>query len=168
MIRRLIATNRVRAGVAALAVSMLVLAWAVRSAVRVTAVPLEGAVSPRQAVVAMRRADTTSDDLVQDAIEHDPFSPTRAPSDVAYGTPPEPVILNQAPPPVIVLHLVGTVVDPASGSFVVCQLGDATPRVLRVGQRVGVYELESITQGAATFVTHGGERLDLRVPKNGS
>jgi hypothetical protein len=67
-----------------------------------------------------------------------------------------------------VLRLVGTVVDSSGGSFVLCQLGAGSARVLRVGQEVGVYQLHSISQGAAVFVTGDGQRLELRVPKAGS
>jgi hypothetical protein len=168
MMRRLVASSRVRFATGLLAASVAALTWSITLAVRVrpdvsrpvTLVPIR--------VAAIGRADTTTDELVEDAIERDPFSPTRERPSVRYGSPPAPVILNKAPVPVAVLRLVGTVVDPDGGSFVVCQLGDAGARTLRVGQRVGDYELRTITQGAATFVTRDGNRLELRVPKNGS
>jgi hypothetical protein len=67
-----------------------------------------------------------------------------------------------------ILRLIGTVVDSNGGSFVLCQLGTNPTRVLRVGQELGPYELHSISQGAAIFLTADGQRLELRVPKTGS
>jgi len=67
-----------------------------------------------------------------------------------------------------VLRLVGTVVDSSGGSFVLCQLGTNQTRVLRVGEELGPYELHSISQGAAIFLTAAGQRLELRVSKTGS
>ena len=111
--------------------------------------------------------DTTNDALIANAIDRDPFSIGRQKSvsriDTATPMPAvHPVSNNEVP------RLIGTVVDASDRSFVLCQLGAAAPRVLRVGQELGGYRLQSITQGAATFVTDDGQRLELRVPKTGS
>jgi hypothetical protein len=117
-------------------------------------------------------ADTTPDDDVDAAVEFDPFSPTRQPPPVRYGAP---VTLNPAGAVATAmpaaLQLVGTVVHRtpgADGSFVVCQLGNAPPHVVRIGQKIGEYTLREVTQGGARFVDHDGTPLDLRVPTHGS
>jgi hypothetical protein len=115
----------------------------------------------------IRPADTTSDDLIGDALDHDPFSSTRKRPASRYGASAQ-VIALQPPAAVETPHLVGTVVDAGGGSFVLCQLGTGTPHVVRIGQKLGTYQLRSISQGAAIFVTGDGQRLELRVPKTGS
>jgi hypothetical protein len=116
---------------------------------------------------AVKAADTTSDDLIDDALDHDPFSPTRKRPAVRYGVSVQAVTLQpqSVPEP---LRLVGTVVDAGGGSFVLCQLGQGSPHVIRVGQKFGLYQLRSISQGTAIFVTGDGQRVELRVPKTGS
>ena len=107
--------------------------------------------------------DTSSDELIENALDHDPFSPGRQ----GHALPTPAVAARELSAPEV-LRLVGTVVDSIGGSFVLCQLGAGSARVLRVGQEVGVYQLHSISQGAAVFVTGDGQRLELRVPKAGS
>jgi len=104
-----------------------------------------------------------ADELIENALDHDPFSPNRQRS-----APPAPAIVARELSAPEVLHLIGTVIDSNGGSFVLCQLGAGSARVLRVGQEVGVYQLHSISQGVAIFVTSDGQRLELRVSKGGS
>jgi len=108
-------------------------------------------------------ATTSTDELIENALDHDPFSPNRQRS-----APPAPAVAARELSAPEVLHLIGTVIDSSGGSFVLCQLGAGSTRVLRVGQEVGVYQLHSISQGAAIFVTNAGERVELRVSKGGS
>jgi hypothetical protein len=171
MIGYLFTSTRVRVAAASCVLALLILGWSansLRAHVRATARATSGAVPT---VPALRRADTTSDDLIADAVDRDPFSPARERPARAYGAPAAAVVLNPAAAaPMIATtpRLIGTVIAPATGSFVICQLGEGAPQVLHVGQHVGTYVLRSITQGAATFVRENGERLELRVPRNGS
>jgi hypothetical protein len=116
-------------------------------------------------------ADTSSDDLLDAAIDRDPFSPTREAPDSRYGVAvAAPVTIPSISPAEApsTLHLVGTVVDEGGDSFVLCQIGPSPARILRVGQKIGTFELRSITQGGATFVTNTGDRLELRIPRAGT
>jgi hypothetical protein len=112
-------------------------------------------------------AETTSDDLVESALDHNPFSPTRRRPVLRYGAAAQPVEVRAVPVPEV-LRLVGTVVDAGGASFVLCQLGTGAAHMVRVGQTLGTYQLRSISQGSAIFVTGDGQRLELRVPKTGS
>lgn len=114
------------------------------------------------------RADTSSDDLIDAGADHDPFSPSRTRPPRRYGEPLERVAAQSPAPAPEVIRLVGTVVQPGGGSFVLCQLGAGAARVVRVGQTLGAYQLRSITQGFAIFVAADGQRLELRVPRAGS
>jgi hypothetical protein len=113
------------------------------------------------------RVETTSDDLVESALDHNPFSPTRRRPVLRYGAAAQPVEVRAVPVPEV-LRLVGTVVDAGGASFVLCQLGTGAAHMVRVGQTLGTYQLRSISQGSAIFVTGDGQRLELRVPKTGS
>ena len=113
--------------------------------------------------IEQRLANTSTDELIENALDHDPFSPNRQRS-----APPTPPVAARELAAPEVLHLIGTVIDSSGGSFVLCQLGAGSARVLRVGQEVGVYQLHSISQGTAIFVAGDGQRLELRVSKGGS
>ena len=112
------------------------------------------------------RTDAPPAELIENAIDHDPFSISRQRSALPP-VPSSPTVASAMATPEI-LRLIGTVVDSNGGSFVLCQLGTNPTRVLRVGQELGPYELHSISQGAAIFLTADGQRLELRVPKTGS
>jgi hypothetical protein len=171
MIRHLASSGRVRltAGVCAMAVTVFGWSFAHTLRSRVAPEPMTLAVLQR---VVVSIADTTSDDVIDVAVERDPFSPSRQAPATRYGVAPiagagvavaANVVAERA-----AVRLVGTVLDANGESFVLCQLGSAPARILRVGQKLGTYVLKSIAQGAATFVTDGGDRIELRVPKTGS
>jgi len=168
----LVRSRRVQTAGACALLGLAVLGWGL------TAAFAGGDRAPSAAGVAdappaiVQPADTTPDDDVDAAVEFDPFSPTRQPPPVRYGAP---VTLNPAGAVATAmpaaLQLVGTVVHRtpgADGSFVICQLGNASPHVVRIGQKIGEYTLREVTQGGARFVDHDGTPLDLRVPTHGS
>lgn len=138
----------------------LVLGWVVRPPDHASSRPSmveRGAEIPTPAV-----AETVSDALIARAAERDPFvvvgrteseSPPPAPASVAVAQP---------------LHVLGTVVDSAGGSFALCQLGAAQAVVLRIGQRIGDYELRRVEKASAVFATSDSGRIELHVPRAGA
>ena len=136
-------------------------------ALREPAPPTTTSSAPLSSLPVIARADTTSDDLVSDAMDHDPFAPDRKRAAVRYGVPMQSLVA-QSTQTQEALHLVGTVVDAGGDSFILCQLGSGPSRVIRVGQKVGSYQLRSIAQGTATFMAGDGQRVELRVPKAGT
>ena len=164
MISDIVSSGRVRFAGACCTLGAALLGWTTISAMR--------APPPRHALSALRlpmpsieqqSATTSRDDLIENALDHDPFSPRRQ-----RPAPPTPAVVAHELSAPEVLHLIGTVIDSSGGSFVLCQLGAGSARVLRVGQEVGIYQLHSISQGTAIFVTSEGQRLELRVSKGGS
>lgn len=113
------------------------------------------------AAIILRPRDTSSDDLIGRSVERDPFSMTRT-------TNAESLVVDQHVIPREPLRVLGTVVDSTGGSFVLCQLGAARPILLRIGQRIGDYELNSVDKATAIFTLTGGGRVELRVPRAGS
>jgi len=164
MIRDLPSSVRVRLAASLVVSSIALLCWTTQEAVRPPRLSKRVVLSLPTLPTPIGSNDDSSEAIIE-AFERDPFSTTRQ----------HPVIQRMsssatAPAPIAaeVLNLVGTVVDSDGGSFVLCQLGSNSTRVLRVGDVLGPYELHSIAQGSATFVTGDGRRLELRVPKTGS
>jgi hypothetical protein len=106
--------------------------------------------------------DTTPDALLARAVVRDPFAVQERVGTELPAPTPRPAEDGQ---PVRVL---GTVVDSLGGSFALCQLGVAQPVILRVGQRIGDYELRRIEKGRVLFITPDGESVELRVPRAGA
>lgn len=164
MTRHLLRDIRVQAALAACAIALGALVYSALVAIRTgeSLAPGPQSLVPRS-VASLTRLDTTSDATLDRAVDRDPFATeqTAAPArEIAQA----PVTLASSQP----LRLVGTVVDGASGDFALCQLGGEAPKIVRVGQSIGTYTLRSVTQGAASFDSPGGNRLDLRVSKTGS
>jgi hypothetical protein len=161
----LLSSVRVRLAAAFSALTAAVFCWTTRQAVRPHRVSQAATSSWPTLPARVQSTDNATEALIDSAFERDPFSPTRQ-----AHIPPEPASIAKvaAPAATEALHLVGTVVDSSGGSFVLCQLGAGPPRVLRVGEELGAYQLHSISQGAATFVNGDGQRVELRVSKTGS
>jgi hypothetical protein len=49
-----------------------------------------------------------------------------------------------------------------------CQVGAEPPKLVRIGERVGQLTLKGIEPGRAVFLTAGGKRYEVQVPKAGS
>lgn len=60
--------------------------------------------------------------------------------------------------------LLGTAVSGSGGGFVMCQVGSATPQMVRVGEVVGDLTLRSIARGEAEFTRSDGTTVTLSVP----
>ena len=106
-------------------------------------------------------ADTTFDSLIARAVERDPFSAARRQGAETTANAPATVENEE------LVRVLGTVVDSAEGSFALCQLGASAAVILRIGQRIGAYELRRIEKGSVVFATPTGGRLELRIQKAG-
>jgi len=66
------------------------------------------------------------------------------------------------------LRVIGTAVAPDGGGFAMCAWAGGSPRIVRVGERVGAWVLRRVSPGAAEFTTSAGQAVVVRVPKAGS
>lgn len=139
--------------------SAFVLGWVLGAPDRAPSRP--SAVAGAAAIPTPVIAETASDELVARAIEHDPFA---AGGRVDSEPPPAPANVAPAQP----LRVLGTVVDSAGGSFALCQLGAAQAVILRVGQRLGGYELRRVEKASAVFATSDSGRVEVHVPRAGA
>jgi hypothetical protein len=106
--------------------------------------------------------DTTSDGMLERAVERDPFTSADRSGNSSATTPPPAVPNEQS------LRVLGTVVDSAGGSFALCQLGVGQAAIVRIGQRIGDYELRRVQKGSVVFTTPDGGSVELRVPRAGA
>ena len=160
-VRRVVAARPVRAMLGLLAASLTFSIVALVDAVRLEPSP-EPADEPRVAWLAVQTNDSTSSDLITQAVAAAPFSATREPPIIEESMEIAPV--SQA---LAQLKLVGTVVDPERGSFVLLSAGGAPPKVVRIGETIAGHRLRSIGQASAVFSRSAdGERIELRVPRS--
>lgn len=97
----------------------------------------------------------------------DPFHPQRTAPAARYMLP-EDRMVDIAPGPGSLreglVRLLGTAVSGSGGGFVMCQVGSATPQMVRVGEVVGDLTLRSIARGEAEFTRSDGTTVTLSVP----
>ena len=116
---------------------------------------------PRNSLLSPTMGDTTPAQLIARAVERDPFSVGKA-ADTSSSTTAQARVGDEQP-----LRVLGTVVDSVGGSFALCQLGTTQPVVVRIGQRVGDYELRRVEKAGAFFSTPDSGTIERRVPRAG-
>jgi hypothetical protein len=105
---------------------------------------------------------------IQSAVEGDLFSPDRSAPSAPYRMPGErdqteaPAVEPMKP------QVLGTVVATDGRSFATVQLGDDSPVLVHVGDKVGEWIVKAIGRGKLTVVTAGGVRADLSMSKPGT
>jgi hypothetical protein len=104
---------------------------------------------------------------IMTAVDKDLFASDRSAPDTPYRMPGEsdekdkPTVEPMKP---IVL---GTAVATDGHSFATLQLGDASPTLVRVGDKIGEWVVKAIERGKIVLVSTSGRRADLTVPKPG-
>jgi hypothetical protein len=136
--------------------------------------PRDRAVAPSASVATavVVESDPVPAALIARTVDRDAFHPERRRPTIPFRLPSETAAAAarsaaSAPPPPPPLRLVGTVITPGGDAFAMSQLGEETPRVVRVGGTLGGFTLRRIEPGRAVFTAPNGETTDLRVPKAG-
>ena len=166
---------RVRIAFAALGTAAALLAWSLWRALRMEDV---------RPVVAVSAGDTGSGpdlpvretysvERVLAAVGKDPFHPERRRPALRYhltsdGGPGAGRII--APQPVPGVRVVGTAVAAGGGGggFAMCAWAGGSPRIVRIGERVGDWTLSKVTPGAAEFTAPTGATVIVRIAKVGT
>jgi hypothetical protein len=105
------------------------------------------------------------------AVNKDPFHAERRRPAVRFRLPGEavsPDTLTAAAGAGNLFQLIGTAVLPEGRGFAMCQWGTESPKLVRVGERVGDLTLKVVARGRATFVDATGRTREVRVPKAGT
>jgi hypothetical protein len=64
--------------------------------------------------------------------------------------------------------VLGTAVASDGRNFATLQLGDASPVLVHVGDKIGEWVVKAIERGKIVLVSTSGTRADLTVPKPGT
>jgi hypothetical protein len=105
---------------------------------------------------------------VQAAVENDVFAPDRTAPSAPYRLPGEHDASGAPAGEPATPTVLGTAVATDGRSFATLQLGDASPVLVHVGEKIGDWTVKVIGRGKVTLVTAGGSRADLAVPKPGT
>jgi hypothetical protein len=124
-----------------------------------------------QTRIALRELGAASGDSlpIWDAVELDPFRKERAPAPVSYrlqSTNGDTATAVKPEIPVVVL--LGTVTLSDGSGFALCQSGDESPRIVRLGQSIGGFTLLSVGQAKAIFAAADGQKSTMLVSKGGT
>ena len=157
----------VRVSMALLLIALVVTTRSFVHALR--AVPIPEA--PHTTVVSLAQLSRTplaAPADIQSAVENDLFSPDRSAPSAPYRMPGErdrdgtPAVEPMKP------QVLGTAVATDGRNFATLQLGDASPVLAHVGDKIGEWTVKAIARGKVTLVTAGGTRADLAVSKPGT
>jgi hypothetical protein len=159
-------TPAMRMALVVLGASVVVFFWTLVRALR--ADPLPNAVpTTLVGLDAVKRPPNRPISDIQVAVEHDLFAPDRSAPDTPYRMPGESDPNDKArvePQKPIVL---GTAVASDGHSFATLQLGMDSPRLVRVGDKIGEWTVRSIARGKVVLEGSEGSRAELGVPNPG-
>jgi hypothetical protein len=156
-----------RAALSALVISAALFLWTLVRALRADALPP----ATQQAVVSLQAITRNSYRKpadIQIAVQHDLFSPDRNAPSTPYRMPGEKAADDKPkvePPKPVVL---GTVIASDGRSFATLKLGDASPMLVHVGDKIGEWNVRSIARGKVVLESTTGVRAELAVPKPGT
>ena len=165
-IRESLNAPAMRAAVGVLGLAVVVLAWTIVRAVRAEPLPVvSAAMATGLETIGRRTLGRPAD--VQAAVENDLFASDRSAPASPYRMPGESDGSGGAPPEPLKPLVLGTAVATDGRSFATLQLGDASPTLVHVGDKIGEWTVKSIQRGKVVLVSTSGTRTDLTVPNPG-
>lgn len=156
-------TPAMRIALIVLGASLVVLVWTLARALRARPIP-NAVPTTLVGLDAVKRAPARPVADIQAGVENDLFSPDRSAPETPYRMPGEdnpsdkPRIEPQKP---IVL---GTAVASDGHNFATVQLGMDSPKLVRVGDKIGEWTVRSIARGKVVLEGPEGNRAELGVP----
>jgi hypothetical protein len=148
------------------AIGALVL-WTLVGALRTEALPDAPPTTVASLETITKHSSRPPADIMT-AVDKDLFASDRTAPDEPYRMPGEsdgkdkPAVEPMKP---IVL---GTAVATDGRSFATLQLGDASPTLVHVGDKIGEWVVKAIERGKIVLMSTSGTRADLTVPKPGT
>jgi len=156
----------VRMSLVVLAAAIVVAGWTFARALRT---PNAGD-APAMSVAALdpiTRGPLPPPADVQSAVESDLFSHDRSAPAQPYRMPGESAPDNKPFVEPMKPLVLGTAVANDGRSFATLQLGDATPTLVHVGDKIGEWTVKGIERRKVVLVSTTGSRAELTVPKPG-
>lgn len=157
----------VRLSAAALVLAFATAARALVDALRPAPIPVAPPAMVAN-IAQIARAPLPAPADIQAAVENDVFAPDRSAPSTPYRLPGE---RDQSDTPAVEPmrpQVLGTAVATDGRNFATMQLGDASPVLVHVGEKIGEWTVKAIGRGKVTLVTAGGSRADLSVTKPGT
>jgi hypothetical protein len=160
-------TTPMRIALTLLGVAVIVTLWTVVRALRTDPLPDVGPAMVASLEGAKRGAHTPPTDI-QVAWDNDLFASDRSAPSNPYRMPGEsgsddkPVVEPLKP------TVLGTAVASDGRSFATMQLGDSSPTLVHVGDKIGEWTVKSIARGKVVLLGTTGSRAELGAPKPGT
>jgi hypothetical protein len=160
-------TGAARVALMVFGAAFVVLVWTLVRALHADPLPAPPPTA-LASVETMRRGAVRPAANIQAAIENDLFAFDRSAPSTSYRMPDEkessetPVVEPMKP------NVLGTAVATDGRNFATLQLGDASPTLVHVGDKIGEWVVKGITRGKVVLVSSGGSRAELTVSKPGT
>jgi len=169
MIDRRVWTAGPRWSLVALLAATGVAAWSLWQAIALDPVPDATIVQVTASFSHIATRPSTSSRQMASAVDRDLFRPDRRRPTHRFRLPGEQTESEgQSIAGGGALKLIGTAVFPEGGGFAMCRLGTGSPKLVRIGERLGQYTLHHVAKGKAVFRTSSGTTMEVAVPKAGS
>jgi hypothetical protein len=148
-----------RVALAALAAAGIYALWALAGAVRAPTVPAAG--GRAAGALALTPTPSRSPADISVAVDADLFSPNRQPPVEPFHMPGE-TVADAGARTVARPSVLGTAVAPDGFSFATVALaGIDHPRIVRTGDRLGEFTVQTIERGHVVFTAADGARFDI-------
>lgn len=161
------ASPGMRIALGALGIATIIMVWTIVNALRVVQLPVVS-VNTITSLETMSHGSAQPTVDIEAAVERDVFSPERAAPSSPYRMPdehkPDDVQAIEPEKPVVL----GTAVATDGRHFATVQLGDTSPTLVHVGDRIGEWIVRAIERGKIVLVNAGGTRANVTVPKPGT
>jgi len=156
-----------RVAATAFLVGVALVVWALTNALRSEPVP-DTPPTTVASLETMTNHSARSPADIAAAVDKDLFAADRSAPDAPYRMPGESD--GKAKPTVEPMKpvVLGTAVATDGRSFATLQLGDASPTLVHVGDKIGEWVVKAIERGKIVLVSTSGARADLTVPKPGT
>jgi hypothetical protein len=166
-LRAFLSAPGIRVAATAFVVGVALVVWTLTRALRSEPLPDTPATTVASLETITNHSTRPPADIAA-AVDKDLFAGDRSAPDEPYRMPGEsdgkdkPTVEPMKP---VVL---GTAVATDGRSFATLQLGDASPTLVHVGDKIGEWVVKAIERGKIVLVSTSGTRADLTVPKPGT
>ena len=163
----IVRTWGVRVASGAVGIATLLVAWAAADALRSPSLPDAPELAPVR-LESLRAGIVHPTADIDATVENDVFSARRTPSSSPYQLPGESTPADAPEVEPVKPIVLGTAVATDGRHFATVQLGDASPILVHVGDRIGDWLVRRIERGKIGLVTARGLRADVTVPTPGT
>ena len=153
-------TSGGRAAIGALALSVVLFGYSLVHAIRIDAVPVQTAPDFASASALAAPARGAEGDI-EAAVQADLFASDRSAPAHRYRIPGEDDDESAPATPPVLPVVLGTAASDPVHAFATVQLGEGHPVILRVGDKIGQYTVQSIEREKVVFTNASKKKLDI-------